>query len=205
MKINEPFGIPVDQDSEDQGVADDSRLMESEIFHQLKTEFQDFVAQTRERLRLVSESLVELDREFSLEPQVDLQEIDAFAPVEDSLADGKDLKASGSDPVERSVASQAAQPDDRNTTRSSFDFWDDFPGEADDQVTLVEDASPDASFHHPDEKSPEVFRTIRPVSSGSREAFGESPASSSNTEIDADPMERLNAIKQRLARQIENS
>ncbi len=65
MKINEPFGPSTEQD-----VADEARRMETEVLAQLKSEFQEFVAQTRERLRMVSQSLVELDREYSTVPPV---------------------------------------------------------------------------------------------------------------------------------------
>ena len=63
MKINEPFGPDLEQET-----AVETRAMEAEILAQLKSEFQDFVVQTRERLRMLSESLVELDREYSSVP-----------------------------------------------------------------------------------------------------------------------------------------
>ena len=65
MKINESFGPPSEND-----VVDETRRMESEVLTQLKSEFLEFVTQTRERLRLVSESLSELDREYMIQPQI---------------------------------------------------------------------------------------------------------------------------------------
>ena len=65
MKINETFGPPSEQD-----VVDEPSRVETEVLTQLKSEFLEFVTQTRERLRLVSESLSELDREYMIQPPI---------------------------------------------------------------------------------------------------------------------------------------
>lgn len=122
MKICEPLGGSSNLDS-----VEDVRRKEALLIDKMKTEFQDFVAVTRERLRLATEALIEIDRDLS-EPKPNI------APVE--------------------------------------------------SLTRDECTAPPAVA-----KEPLVEARSQPAA----------------VESDVDPFERLNAIKQRLARQIEKS
>ena len=195
MKINEPFGP-----STEQVVADEARRMETEVLAQLKSEFQEFVAQTRERLRMVSQSLVELDREYSTVPpvvvdqhavaqeviaqeviaqEVIAQEVVSQQKVEAPTAHEVSPEPAQADRSEWLVGPTPATADKSEAPVSELNFWSEALADPDPQPipprpTMAEDASNDASF----------------------------PRTSN---LDSDPTERLKAIKQRLARQIENS
>ena len=167
MKINETFGPPSDHD-----VVDESRRVESEVLTQLKSEFLEFVTQTRERLRLVSESLSELDREYTVQPPI----IDQPVSVPEQLEAEPIIETDGT-PIQSETPESVVESGpvvDNDEPSDAVDFWGEAPTDSETQPSMTEDASNDATF----------------PSAG---------------ELDSDPMERLNAIKKRLARQIENS
>ena len=100
MKINESFGPPSEHD-----VVDETRRMESEVLTQLKSEFLEFVTQTRERLRLVSESLSELDREYMIQPQI----IDQPVSVAEQL-EAEPIVETEATPISRRLPSRPLNP-----------------------------------------------------------------------------------------------
>jgi hypothetical protein len=198
MKISEPLGNQSDQDA-----FENARRMEAEAIAEMKSEFNNFVAQTRERLRIVSESLQELGREYALapanEPNADESGSPGFAST--------DSAATAPSPAEASaltIDAHSAKQKRSDTSESELDFWATEEPHSNRKPLSTEDASSDASFHRTAKTDGEVRGPRRTDRENPSEAL-KRPQASIPDDDDADPMERLNAIKQRLARQIENS
>jgi hypothetical protein len=202
MKINEPLYPSFDQEAIEQ-----ARYGEAEVIAKMKSEFEDFVAQTRERLRLVSEALVELDRDFvhgPIEQSVGIEAektdlTDPSALVDEETTDDSSEPLG---PPQSAIQDNGADPSQANAETDDLDVWPNDVRQSSNQSDGKESASKDASF--PDSHT----ESIEASGNGSTRKHQDREVSESfrsSGDDETDPFERLNAIKERLARQIEKS
>lgn len=214
MKINEPLYPSFDQEAIEQ-----ARHGEAELIARMKSEFEDFVAQTRERLRLVSEALSELDRDFNQAPIESSvgSEVAETGPIINSTPAIEKQQQDPSEPVGPSLAEirdedyESPQIDadlnadlnaEANADADDVDVWPENVWQSSNPSDGKESASKDASFPESPTASTQTGANGRAQRHQDRE-IPEAPRSSDEDETD--PFERLNAIKERLARQIEKS
>ena len=200
MKINEPFGEPLEYDS-----SDNAGRMDAEILARMKSEFHEFLGSIRDRLHTVSESLIELDREFSRPPQVSEPKVETAVTDPSEATQGFTQKvaeepAEAQQPGSPGITLQASQ-DAKTAPRSQFDIWPEAT------VPAAEAPAPVVQAPAPAVQAPAPAVQAPAPAAEAPVSEVESPAPMSSPPIDtsSDPMERLNAIKARLARQIENS
>ena len=203
MKINESLYRSFDQEAIEQ-----ARYGEAELIAKMKSEFEHFMAQTREQLKLVAEALDEHDRVGPPSPieasdRVEAEAIDRtgnHTPANDEAQiDASAPRVPSQSEIENDLA--VTPPTDSET--DDFDIWPDNVWQSSNPSNGKESASKDATFPENRVEHPEAdasgIAPKHPV-----HEVPEFPQTSCDGD-ETDPFERLNAIKERLARQIEKS
>ncbi len=202
MKINESLYRSFDQEAIEQ-----ARYGEAELIAKMKSEFEHFMAQTREQLKLVAEALDEHDRVGPPSPieasdRVEAEAIDRtgnHTPANDEAQiDASAPRVPSQSEIENDLA--VTPPTDSET--DDFDIWPDNVWQSSNPSNGKESASKDASF--PEAHIGSMETDWNGIAQRHQDCeVPESPQSSGDWETD--PFERLDAIKARLARQIKKS
>lgn len=200
MKINEPFGINARPLAPPQ-VGNSTPSSRAEVLVELKFEFEDFVARIRQQLQLVSDSLLLLDQASSQLADSGAQD-DVANPVSNETSD-ESLSSTLDSQIELSVTESPLHSGSGNKSQGeALDLWTAGFSTRAEEGTDSEAASNNASFPASGASS-HLSPSPRAVAEAS-EPKGPAPIHTS-IDPDSDPFERLNAIKARLARQIEKS
>lgn len=206
MKINERVSQPGDD-----SIAGGSCGIDPETLNQLKAEFHDFVLGTRRRLSSVADHLRELDRERTrletqascdLTTQVDEtqapnEQAANVTPQEEDGITGDSIDPSEADAIWDSTGS-SHEVEAAPTVESKLISVQVKSAEEPQTLTQVPNTPDRQSTDRFEPAARTEHQAVFPPADGNRSATGP-------IDTDSDPLERLNAIKARLAKQIEKA